>query len=273
MTKNIKIGIVAIAAIFIFLIGRASNSPAEQKDLLDKTVEASLSTTPTPTPAIASDVYKVVRVIDGDTIEIEGGQTVRYIGMDTPESTNTKECYGDKAAEINKNLVEGKNIKLVKDISETDRYGRLLRYVYLDDKFINDILVKDGYATAATFPPDVQFQEQFTQSEKEAREKKLGLWSECMESKDDASILVPLVVATPTPTSTPVPTVKPTPVPTAKPIATPKPTVKASGGYTCNCSKTCPNMGCAEAQFQLNSCGCSKRDADDDGIACDSQCQ
>lgn len=124
-------------------------------------------------------LYKVTRVVDGDTIEIEGGQKVRYIGVDTPESTTQHECFGREASNENKKLVEGKLVKLVKDVSETDRYGRLLRYVYVDDTFVNDYLVKNGYANAASFPPDVRYQEKFTNSEQEAREKEVGLWTLC----------------------------------------------------------------------------------------------
>lgn len=79
---------------------------------------------------------KVVRVIDGDTIEIEGGDRVRYIGIDTPETVDPRkpvQCYGQEASNKNKELVEGKTVELEKDVSETDKYGRLLRYVWLGD--------------------------------------------------------------------------------------------------------------------------------------------
>lgn len=91
----------------------------------------------------------------------------------------------------------------------------------------------------------------------------------------------PSPTPTPTPSPTPKPTVKPTPIPTPKPIVistpkatpTPAPAV-TSGGYSCNCSKTCDQMSsCAEAQYQLNTCGCGRRDADNDGVACDADCQ
>src|SRR4030042_2567140 len=78
----------------------------------------------------------VTRVIDGDTIEIEGGQKVRYIGIDTPEKVDPRpsvQCYGKEAAAKNKELVEGKRVRLEKDVSETDKYGRLLRYVFVGD--------------------------------------------------------------------------------------------------------------------------------------------
>jgi len=91
----------------------------------------------------------------------------------------------------------------------------------------------------------------------------------------------PSPTSTPTPSPTPKPTVKPTPIPTPKPvvISTPKPTptpapAVTSGGFSCNCSKTCDQMSsCAEAQYQLNTCGCGRRDADNDGVACDADCQ
>ena len=78
---------------------------------------------------------KVTRVIDGDTIELETGQKVRYIGINTPETVDPRkpaECFGRESSEKNKELVEGKIVELEKDISETDKYQRLLRYVYVD---------------------------------------------------------------------------------------------------------------------------------------------
>jgi len=102
-------------------------------------------------------LYKVIRVIDGDTIELENGEKVRYIGIDTPETVNPNtsvECYGQESSNKNKELVEGKLVKLEKDISEIDKYGRLLRYVYVNDVFVNDYLVRQGYANASSYPPD-----------------------------------------------------------------------------------------------------------------------
>lgn len=121
----------------------------------------------------------VLSIIDGDTIdvEIEGDEyRVRYIGIDTPERGMP---YYDEATEANRQLVEGQTIYLVKDISETDRYGRLLRYIYLPDgTFVNAWLVESGYAQAATFPPDVAFADTFRQLQEEARQEGRGLWVE-----------------------------------------------------------------------------------------------
>jgi len=127
--------------------------------------------------AIESQV-KVVRVIDGDTIEIAGGAHVRYIGMDTPETYPKVEFYGPEAKAENIELVEGKLVTLEKDVSETDKYGRLLRYVYVDGVFVNGELVRLGYAEAVSYPPDTRYQWQLEQLEKEAKAAKLGIWGE-----------------------------------------------------------------------------------------------
>lgn len=126
---------------------------------------------------------RVVRVVDGDTIEIEGGQKVRYIGINTPETVDPRrepQCFGKAASKANSGLVAEQEIYLEKDISETDRYGRLLRYVYLatDSASINEQLVKAGYAVASSYPPDVKYQEKFKKAEEEARENKQGLWQD-----------------------------------------------------------------------------------------------
>ncbi|NTW14708.1 MAG: thermonuclease family protein [Candidatus Moranbacteria bacterium] len=126
--------------------------------------------------------FKVARVIDGDTIEIEGGERVRYIGMDTPESVTPgkpAECFGKDASEWNAALVEGKMVRLEKDTTDRDQYGRLLRYVYADDIFVNEELVRLGFAYATAYPPDTKYQDRMTVAERYAESNKLGLWSAC----------------------------------------------------------------------------------------------
>lgn len=134
-------------------------------------------------PALGPDEALVVRVIDGDTIEVvQNGvtYTVRYIGIDTPETRGEVEPYGEEATEANRRLVEGKIVRLEKDVSETDRFGRLLRYVYVEvggeEVMVNTELVRLGYAMASTYPPDVKFAELFLSLEREAREEERGLW-------------------------------------------------------------------------------------------------
>lgn len=123
---------------------------------------------------------KVVKVVDGDTVEVEINGSlfnVRYIGIDTPESTIRIEYFGEEAAARNQALVDGREVTLIKDVSETDRYGRLLRYVLVGEIFINFELVRGGYANALRYPPDVACAEVFHMAEYKAREEGLGLWA------------------------------------------------------------------------------------------------
>jgi micrococcal nuclease len=127
----------------------------------------------------------VVRAVDGDTIvvRLDGReQRVRYIGVNTPESVDPRrevQCFGKEAAERNRALVAGKVVGLEKDVSETDQYGRLLRYVAVDGVLVNAELIRDGYARSTTYPPDVRYAERFRALEREAREARRGLWGKC----------------------------------------------------------------------------------------------
>jgi micrococcal nuclease len=136
-----------------------------------------------PIPATtSSNLFLVARVIDGDTIEVLVNgqiQTVRYIGIDAPETKDPTwmvEPYGKEAYEKNRVMVEGKYVRLEKDVSETDKFSRLLRYVFVNDVLVNAELIKMGYATAYSYPPDTKYQSLFIQLEKEARDNKHGLW-------------------------------------------------------------------------------------------------
>lgn len=125
---------------------------------------------------------RVVRVIDGDTIELEDGRSVRYIGIDTPETKHPSkgvECFGQEASDQNVALVANQIVQLEKDVSETDRYGRLLRYVWIGDRHINQQLVAEGYAHASTYPPDVKYQDVFRSAQQQAHKQGLGLWEKC----------------------------------------------------------------------------------------------
>lgn len=120
----------------------------------------------------------VVHIIDGDTIDVrlEDGEIyrVRYIGIDTPERD---EFYFNESSAENSRLVAGQTIILLKDVSETDRFGRLLRYVLIDEVFVNYELVVQGFAHAITYPPDVACQPTYIEAERFARENNLGLWA------------------------------------------------------------------------------------------------
>ncbi len=149
----------------------------------------------TSSPAIASpaatltvspfEKVRVLRVIDGDTVEIQNdsgsSKKLRYIGINAPETVDPRrdvQCFGKEASARNRELVINQEIYLEKDISEVDKYGRLLRYVYLQagGQSINEQLVREGYAFASAYPPDIKYQEQFKEAQKQAEKEKLGLW-------------------------------------------------------------------------------------------------
>ena len=121
---------------------------------------------------------QVTHVFDGDTIEVElDGRTyrLRYIGVDTPER---EEPFYKDAADFNRDLVEDQTVILVRDVSDTDRYGRLLRYVYLEDgTFVNAELMRGGFARLVTFPPDVAQTDYLRGLQTEARDAGVGMWS------------------------------------------------------------------------------------------------
>ncbi len=133
-----------------------------------------------PTFQVGGEERKlVVAVIDGGTIELEGGERIRYIGIDTPESTTEHECYGEEAKQRNREIVEGVRVRLEFDVEQFDKYGRTLAYVYVGDLFINEALVAQGFASTLTIPPNVKFADRFAQLAAAAREQGKGLWSAC----------------------------------------------------------------------------------------------
>lgn len=113
----------------------------------------------------------VVDVIDGDTIDVEiNGQEVRvrYVGVNTPE--RDEPCYVS-ATSANAALVNGRTVRLVADVSNTDRFGRLLRYVYVGDTFVNEALVRDGFAEAVLYEPDRRHYDNFVRLEQAAAQR------------------------------------------------------------------------------------------------------
>ncbi|MCX8008121.1 MAG: thermonuclease family protein [Patescibacteria group bacterium] len=128
---------------------------------------------------LTSDTHKVVKVIDGDTIVLANGDKVRYIGVNSPE-IHKDECFGKESKRRNEELVLNNYVVLKKDVSETDKYKRLLRYVYLPDgTFVNKKIVQEGYAYASSYPPDISLQEELREAQKDAQQRKQGLWSAC----------------------------------------------------------------------------------------------
>ncbi len=135
---------------------------------------------------VQTEPATVTRVIDGDTVEVTllSGETalVRYVGIDTPEKATdqkAEECFYNEAKNLNKELVEGLQVRLKRDVSDVDKYGRLLRYVYVGDEFINQKLVALGAGTVIRVEPDTANYEMLKQVEDEAKAGKVGMWSLC----------------------------------------------------------------------------------------------
>jgi micrococcal nuclease len=133
----------------------------------------------------------VKTVIDGDTIEFANGKKVRYIGIDTPEIRRREgkdwvfrpDIYGIEAKERNAALVGGKPLRLKFDIEKQDKYGRYLAYVYANGVMVNYTLVREGFATVHTFPPNIRFYKKLVEYQREAFNARRGLWGTLKEIK------------------------------------------------------------------------------------------
>jgi len=123
----------------------------------------------------------VERVIDGDTVELDSGERVRYLMIDTPESTQGKiDCFGEQSAQLNRDLVEGAEVNLTYDAECRDTYGRLLAYVSTPEGEINRILVRSGYACVYHVPPNGDDRRaEFEALQAEAQTLQKGLWDAC----------------------------------------------------------------------------------------------
>jgi micrococcal nuclease len=130
---------------------------------------------------------RVTKIVDGDTIHVQIGsrrEKIRYIGVDTPETHKPGtpvQCYGRAASAFNARLLAGRRVELRTDAETRDRYGRLLAYVYRrpDGLFVNAELVRRGFATILTIPPNVAHAEEFLRLQRAARQAGRGLWGAC----------------------------------------------------------------------------------------------
>lgn len=225
------------------------------------TFTPTITTTPTVTlPAAAGAqcvpaenervIARVVGITDGDTITVNiDGQTfsLRYIGIDSPE---TGSAQASQATNANSWLVNGQIVTLVKDVSETDRYDRLLRYVFVGDTFVNYELVRAGWATSGSWPPDTSCDQVFAAAEKTARSNKVGLWVPTVTPKP----YIPLVVIPPT-----------------------QPSAGSSGNCDPSYPEVCippspPDLDCGDItfkRFKVTGSDPHRFDGDHDGIGCE----
>jgi micrococcal nuclease len=227
---------------------------------------ATISTLPpTADPAIGPTLTEdgrattVVAVVDGDTIEVEAGERVRLIGIDTPETKDPRRpvgCFGAEAsARTAALLAPGTPVRLVGDVEPTDRYGRTLAYVVRaeDDLFVNLALVAEGYALVATYPPNVAHVDELVAAQARARDAGLGLWSACPGPDAPATT-------------------------TTAPAGDGAPG-EPSGGATCSssyptlCLPPAPDLDCgdlAERRFPVLPPDPHRLDGNGDGVGCES---
>jgi micrococcal nuclease len=216
-----------------------------------------------PSPAPSREQATVTEVVDGDTIRVRlaSGQveTVRYIGVDTPETVqpNTPvQCFGPEATARNRQLVEGKTVELEKDVTERDRFGRLLRYVFVGGAHIGEVLVREGYARSVAYPPDTKYQTALDAAQREAQQAGRGLWSACQASPS------PSVMPSPSPSTAPSPQPSPSP-----------PAANCDPSYPTVCiPPPPPDLDCGQIphrNFKVLPPDPHRFDGDRDGVGCE----
>lgn len=185
--------------------------PIVNKEVNSKNEHAgstSVKTKNTNQQPATTDLYEVIRVVDGDTIDVSIGETIqrlRLIGMNTPETVDPRkpvECFGVEASNKAKSVLSGKKVKLESDITqgELDKYDRLLRYVFLEDGTnFNLFMIKEGYAYEYTYELSYKYQNDFKGAQKYAQDHKLGLWGDICQK--DAIVVPSTVVVPATPTT------------------------------------------------------------------------
>ncbi len=151
------------------------------------TIVSSLGSSCSSTQQLPSDVATVIKVIDGDTVvlRLQGAiETVRLIGVDTPETvhpTKPVECFGPEASAFAHSVLKPKTqVRLQRDVEARDRFRRLLVYIYLiDGTFVNQELLRLGFARTLSISPNTAFTAEFDSIETAARDSQIGLWSKC----------------------------------------------------------------------------------------------
>lgn len=141
-------------------------------------------------PETESNLITVVRVIDGDTIVVDGDVHVRLLGIDAPEQGD---CFYEESKDALVNLVDGEEVRLEKDISDKDNFGRLLRYVFLENNlFVNDSLLEEGYADVLSSSQDMEYRRLLTSSRNQAITQRKGMWGACENQEEKAETIFPL---------------------------------------------------------------------------------
>lgn len=260
----------AVACLLFIVMAAGCSSQSVETQATASATPAAKKAAATKKPATAPRANnridaKVVRVVDGDTMKVsftDDGkakeETIRLLLVDTPESVDPEkpvQPFALDASNYAKNMLTGKDVQLELDVSERDKYGRLLCYLYIGDRMFNELLLENGYARVAyIYPPNVKYVDQFREIQKTAQQKALNIWSVENYAQEDGfhegeAKGKANAVATPSPT------------PTSKSTA-------KSGTVTYN---SCKEANAAGAYgIKKGEPGYSaKLDGDHDGIACE----
>lgn len=271
MKKKILYGVLIVFGLFILIAIAAPDTSQNtvsnvQPQIEEKTDIATTTPQATTTSVVsgsnATILYSVVKVIDGDTVDVNvngKAERLRLIGINTPETVDPRksvECFGTEASNKAKQLLTNAKVRLEADPSqgERDKYGRLLRYIFLEDgKHFNRIMISEGYASEYTYNLPYKYQAEFKQAENEARAAKRGLWADnaCKTATQPA---------------------------TQPAVQNPKPTTNTSQPSTSYADKDCSDFKTqAEAQAYFDSRGGSASNnvdrldgSDKDGKVCES---
>lgn len=175
----------ALLALALFLVLRGGSEPEPAPPAVASPTEAEQDRGERPGEGEAPEasLVPVTRVVDGDTIWVGGEERVRLLGIDTPEVDwygGEAECFGDEAGRFLRRMLASRRVRLELDREPTDRYGRTLAYVYLDDgRMVNLLLVRRGLAEVLIYPPNHRYEERLRSAEAEARGAGRGLWGAC----------------------------------------------------------------------------------------------
>lgn len=186
MKKLVVLGVAVLIAFIGYFLEPITEiaPPPPASQLADVATPLPAATT---TPALAKNTYPVIKVVDGDTLDVlihEKTVRLRLIGLDTPETVDPRkpvQCFGKAASDKAKEMLSGKTVRLEYDASQgtLDKYGRTLAYVYLPDgTLFNEYMIAAGYAHEYTYNLPYKYQKEFEAAEKSAREEKKGLWAD-----------------------------------------------------------------------------------------------
>jgi micrococcal nuclease len=260
--KKLLYGGLGLLVIFYMIRSLSGNTAPQPKENLANVIEPIQEVVTIPKKSI--ELFSIIKVVDGDTLNIdmdEKSQTIRLIGLNTPETVDPRkpvECFGKEASKKATELLSGKKVRIEKDDSQGDydKYQRLLAYVFLEDGTnFNKWMIENGYGYEYTYDLPYKYQQEFKSAQEQAKSQKRGLWADNVcEPEKSVQITTP----------------------TSKPVTAPVQAQPKSGKYICSSNiYNCTDFSThGEAQEVFESCGGVSNDVhgldrDKDGLACE----